>query len=442
MELNNSTDENVGGDSGRGDPGYLGGISRRRLLRQAGAGIALGALAPLRFAGLASANTAAPTSQGRVWRVTGASSPDVAPYDTMFQAFMQQYGVRAATFALWKDGAPLYSRGYTWADPWYPSTQPDTLFRLASVSKAFTNAAIFNLSTAGLLNLDAPVFPLLGITDVALASQTPSPYINQISVQNLLDMAGGWNDGDTVIASDGTTVPGTGIDPMFKMREIAQLLELFRLPTARDVARYMYGEPLQFEPGTQDVYTTYGHSYSNFGYALLGLVIEAVTRMSYTGYVQQLVRPLGISDLRLGRTLRALRYPNEVWSYDSPDRGPSACFPRLKVEAPFPYGGYDALLEVLSSAGGLVTSAPSLAAFTHTYISWGFGYRPDPVPNIVISRNGALPGTRSIIVNSDDRVDYAFLMNTWNFPGAVEGSDPLSDLFVELENYVLGHLDG
>jgi CubicO group peptidase (beta-lactamase class C family) len=427
-------------DTERFDSECLAGISRRRLLRYMGAGIALGVLDPQRFVNSAHAARWLPTPHSRVWRATGTNPPDITPYDDMFQTFMKRYGVRAASFALSKDGALLYSRGYTWAESLYPATLPGTLFRLASVSKAFTNAAIFELSSAGRLNLATPVFPFLGITDIALASQTPSPYINEITVQNLLDMAGGWNDHQTVVATDGTTVPGTGFDPLFNLREIAQKLRLFGPPSKRDVARYMYGEPLQFEPGTQDVYTTAGESYSNFGYLLLGMVIEAVTGTAYIRYVQQLVRSLGITDLQLGHTAHSLRYPKEVWSYDSPDKGPSAFFPYFDVEAPFPYGGDDFLLEVGDSAGGLVTSAPSLVTFTHKYISWGFGYRPDPVPNIVVSRNGGLPGARSYIVNSDTRVDYAFVMNTGNFPGAIEGSDPVSDLFTQLENYILGHL--
>ena len=66
------------------------------------------------------------------------------------------------------------------------------------------------------------------------------------------------------------------------------------------IIRYMLGHPLDFAPGTR-------HAYSNFGYCVLGRVIEKVTRQSYAAYVQQNVLALlSVHYIAQGRTLAAV----------------------------------------------------------------------------------------------------------------------------------------
>ena len=67
------------------------------------------------------------------------------------------------------------------------------------------------------------------------------------------------------------------------------------------MARYMYGKPLQFVPGTQNYDTTDGNSYCNFGYLLLGMVVEKGLRQVVPGFrphraaPRQLMPPTSIS---------------------------------------------------------------------------------------------------------------------------------------------------
>ena len=65
---------------------------------------------------------------------------------------------------------------------------------------------------------------------LAVSTDRPSPHINDITIQQLVDHAGGWNDGDTVRAKDGTRIPGGAQDPTFHMREIALELGLTTPP--------------------------------------------------------------------------------------------------------------------------------------------------------------------------------------------------------------------
>ena len=60
--------------------------------------------------------------------------------------------------------------------------------------------------------------------------------------------------------------------------QVAKALKV-RLPIhPKQIIRYVLGKPLDFAPGT-------AYAYSNFGYCVLGRVIEAVTRMPYHRYV-------------------------------------------------------------------------------------------------------------------------------------------------------------
>ncbi len=77
-------------------------------------------------------------------------------------------------------------------------------------------------------------------------------------------------------------------------------------PSARDLVRFMRGQPLDFDPGSAT-------AYSNFGYNVLGRVIEHVSGQSYADFVQaQVLQPAGVTAMRLGRTRLADRAPNEV----------------------------------------------------------------------------------------------------------------------------------
>ncbi len=76
----------------------------------------------------------------------------------------------------------------------YAAVTPQTLFRLASGSKMFACAAIYALKTRGKLDLSQRVFPLLGISKPALASDRPDPHIHEITVH------GNWS----IMPADGT----------------------------------------------------------------------------------------------------------------------------------------------------------------------------------------------------------------------------------------------
>ena len=117
----------------------------------------------------------------------------------------------------------------------------------------------------------------------------------------------------------------------------------------------MLREPLQFEPGTK-------YAYSNFGYCLLGRVIEKVPASAYDEYVQhEVLAPLGIKDMHIGHTLLKDRRPNEVHYYSQAAWRRRSSVRTSASRSPWPYGGW--YLEAMDSHGGWIASAADLVRF-------------------------------------------------------------------------------
>ena len=101
-------------------------------------------------------------------------------------------------------------------------------------------------------------------------------------------------------------------------------------------------EPLRWEPG-------YHYAYSNFGYCLLGRVIEKTTRQKYDQYiVSTLLSPSGISDMQIAGNTLEERAANEVKYYS-------------QVAGQDPY---DLNIARMDSHGGWIAAPLDLIRFT------------------------------------------------------------------------------
>jgi CubicO group peptidase (beta-lactamase class C family) len=360
--------------------------------------------------------------------VAGPSLDGLEAFDEVMQEFMHGNHVRAGQLTILKGGWLMLAHAYTFGGP---PIKPGTLFRIASCSKAFTCGAIQQLYDESKLSKTTPVFPLLGISKPAIATDTPDSKIDTITVQDLVDHGGGWNDHSTVIATDSTVIPGTNWDPVFHVRDIALQLKRTQPPTKKQIAQYMYGKPLQFAPGTQFYWTTKDAngnyaSYSNFGYLLLGLVIEKVSGKPYINYIRDdLLKPLGLdAHIFVSPMLSGTANPLEV-TYDDPGVGPNALKPSSNTPVPFPYGGQGFVTELMDAGGGLMTTATTLALFPHDRAAWGLG------PRHLGARSGGMAGTSSLMVSRADDIDYAYIFNTSRF---AKPGDQLKELGDRLEN--------
>jgi CubicO group peptidase (beta-lactamase class C family) len=144
---------------------------------------------------------------------------------------------------------------------------------------------------------------------------------------------------------------------MFSDVRIADALGI-PLPISRErIATFMIGQPLQSTPGAQ-------FAYSNFGYSLLGKVIEVTSGLSYQEYVIQMVfSPLNITRPRLAKTLCQFQLDSEV-NYHSQFNG-STVFDRSGTQVPSPYGAWN--IENMDAHGGWLASAVDLVRFASTF---------------------------------------------------------------------------
>jgi N-acyl-D-amino-acid deacylase len=262
----------------------------------------------------------------------------------MMRGFVREHGVPGASLAIAKDGKLVYARGFGWADPAQKvPVRPDAQFRIASISKPITAVVIMQLVEAGKLALDAPAFALLG-HQATLQDESCDPRLSQITIQQLLQHRAGWDR-------------QASFDPMFIPQRVRKRFDLAGPPSTQEIIRFMLEQPLDFDPGTR-------YAYSNFGYCVLGRVIEKVTGMSYAEAVKGLLlEPLQLSSLELGGSLPEDRRPREVWYQDRTQRT------RRAVQAPdreLPIA-YSHDQEVLDAHGGWIANASDLALFAAAF---------------------------------------------------------------------------
>lgn len=275
--------------------------------------------------------------------ITGAGHPDLASFDELMVSFLREHEIPGAALAVARGGKLVYARGFGYADrERREPVQPEALFRIASLSKPITAAAIFTLIEQGKLRLDDRALPLLGVTPHLAPGASVDPRLETITIRQLLQHTAGFDRDKS-------------FDPMFRSLSIAEALGVPCPAEPLHIIRYMAGRPLDFNPGERG-------AYSNFGYCVLGRVIEKVSGQPYADYVRaRVLAPLGITDMRIGRTLPEGRAPGEVRYYPSETKPRPACVGQIGEPAPMPYGVW--YLEAMDAHGGWIASAPGLVRF-------------------------------------------------------------------------------
>ncbi|MDH2429364.1 serine hydrolase [Sphaerisporangium sp. TRM90804] len=135
--------------------------------------------------------------------------------------------------------------------------RPDTVFRIASVTKQFTSMMVLKLRDRGLLGLDDRVCPYLVPAYIA----TCPPAWRPITIREILTHTSG--------------IPDIQGLPDF-------YLELPLPTTTRRLIQRFVNLPLDFEPGTS-------WKYSNSGYILAGAIIQRVTHKPYGAVLRKLI---------------------------------------------------------------------------------------------------------------------------------------------------------
>ncbi|MFC7662923.1 serine hydrolase [Methylorubrum suomiense] len=161
-----------------------------------------------------------------------------------------------------KDGKPVFRQAYGWANrEWNARNTPDTHFRIGSLTKQFTAAAILQLVEAGKLSLDDPV--------VRFYPEAPKAW-EGVRLRHLLNHTSG-------------IINYTALSDY-----LPAISRIERPPKA--LVELVTAEPLLFEPGARV-------EYSNTNYLLLGLAIEFASGEPYARYLSDhMLSPLGLKD--------------------------------------------------------------------------------------------------------------------------------------------------
>jgi N-acyl-D-amino-acid deacylase len=340
---------------------------------------------------------------------TGTTPAELASFDTTMMSLMSKYTVPGAALAVVHNGQLVLARGYGYAnEDSNTPVQPDSLFRIASITKPHTAAAIMKLVERGELSLTDHAFQILANIQ-PLPGFPEDPRIAQITIQELLEHTSGWYG----------EADGTGYDPMFDVVNIARDAGVTPPADCRTIVRYMLGRPLDTDPGTY-------YSYLNFGYCVLGQVIEQVSGETVESFVTANVTgPLGNDRSQFGATLTAL--PGEVTYYDYPGASlASSVFPTGPSLVPWPYGGFS--LEANHANGGLVSSTIDLLRFLTSVngsrgpqlfanpVSGFPGYVPPYGAGWEWVFDGSLPGNNAGLILMPDQSALCFLTNTRPIP--------------------------
>ncbi len=278
------------------------------------------------------------TGAGAQWTATGIEVPQLAAFDQQMQNLMVARDVPSGAIAVGWQGRLVLARGYSWnPGPDDIITQPTSLFRLASVSKPITSTLVHRLIQDGLLSATDAIGEFIDLTP--RPGTGIDPRLPAITVRNLLQMLGGFGDPATL-----------GYDPVFRDTVVAAGLGIPLPVSHADVIRYQSGEPLVADPGTT-------YHYSNYGYKLLGRVVEAASGMSYERYAQRVFNRIGVWNFRLARARQQERAPGEV-AYHSGGQGPNV-IDASGGNLPWEYGG-SINEDTMDAYGGWVASAPEL----------------------------------------------------------------------------------
>lgn len=301
--------------------------------------------------------------------------------------------------AIAKDGKLVFAKAYGSADR--AGGKPLTVatrMRIASVTKPITSTAIQTLVEAGKLSLTDTVFGDAGVLKNQYGTAPYAPILQRITITHLLQhTGGGWsNDGN---------------DPMFQH---------FEMTADQLISWTIDNRPLDHEPGTT-------YAYSNFGYCVLGRVIEHVSGQSYADYVRDAVlAKCGVTDMEIAGSTLAERKPGEA-AYDGAASTAGGTDPYgIDVARMDSHGGWIATVvdllrfvvrvdgfptvpDILSPATIATMTTASAAEPVGANAGYAMGWAVNTINNWW--HHGNLPGTEAFLVRASNGICWAAIAN-------------------------------
>jgi CubicO group peptidase (beta-lactamase class C family) len=225
--------------------------------------------------------------------------------------YMSEYRVVGCSVAIAEKGTIVFQSGFGFADLENPTpAKPETVYRLASISKSLTATAVMKLVEAGKVNLDedvrkyVPEFP-------------PKDYV--FTVRQVLSHQSGIRH-----------YKGVEFESRKHYETLDEALAIFK------------DDPLVAAPGTE-------YRYSTYGYTLLAKLVERVSGQSFRDFIRsQICEPAGMAQTGV-EDLKEI-VPNRARGYRETSEG--KLYNSDFADLSYKWGG-----------GGMISSAPDLCRF-------------------------------------------------------------------------------
>ena len=301
------------------------------------------------------------------------------PVDDFIKAEMKRQNIPGLSLVVLKDGKIIKAEGYGLANiKRQIPAQPDTVYKIASVSKQFIASGIMLLVQEGRLGLDDPISKHL--------EGTPATW-KAITIRHLLTHTSG-------IVRD-----APGFDP-------------FKIQSDDDVIKSAYSLPLRFAPGRK-------WEYCNTGYFALAEVIRKVSGQPWTEYLNEKVfKPSEMNSTYPTNT--TVRVPNRAVGYVDNDKLRDAVdWPALRPSGAFLSRGLDlAKWDAILYTEKILNDSTRRQMWTPVKLSdgtaypYGFGWQLDSLKgHRLVHHGGGLPGFRAEFARFvDDQLTIIFLM--------------------------------
>jgi CubicO group peptidase (beta-lactamase class C family) len=337
---------------------------------------------------------------------------DMKKVDDLVKKYMDDYDVPGLSFAISRDGKLALAKTYGYADKeGGERVAPRHRFRVASVSKPITATAIMRMVQNNAINLSDKVFGSGALLGTTYGSDPYSADVKKITVEHLLThTAGGWGNSSN--------------DPMFQDKSWSM---------TKLIGTTLDNNALQNSPGSD-------YAYSNFGFCLLGRIIEKKSGKTYESWVKDnILSKSGIANMEISGNTLAQRKKNEVKYYGP---GDPYAYNIARMDA---HGGWLAnpvdlvrftvRVDRFNTVPDLLSNDMLAEMYQPTAASgndYAKGWSVNSTPNYW--HNGSLPGTLAIMVRTEGGFCWAVLINSRPSDSAASGK--LDALMWDIRNAI------
>lgn len=251
-------------------------------------------------------------------------------FDHTMNAKVEEYHIPNASVAVVKDGEVVYKKGFGWADieNHVPVDADNTLFRIGSTSKLITWTAVMQLVEAGKLDLDTDINEYLDFEiSPQLHPSLPKNKREPITMTHLMTHTAGFEDYPEMLFR-------LSPDELLPLQEYVKDYQPSRIFPAGEVA-----------------------AYSNYGTALAGYIVERVSGLPFSEYVEKnIFTPLNMHQS----------------SYQQPpilEEPAHMAQPYRFVNGSYKEAGFEYIM--LGPAGSMSSTASDMANFMIAHLSGG-----------------------------------------------------------------------